>query len=702
MESDSDDGFGTISNVGSNKGLAPGDSVVELSSPSTSLKRKQDSTLEILDRQMASAVNREWQTLVSSSIVLNKKSTLQLPWERGFAGKVFGKETVDIQVCLPVPVDRPSWVDKGSSPSQSSGGEELVKRINSVPGAWNVISTRLAALSFHKNEDEKRQIALAKWSKIFRIAPEKSKLGRKLLTELLAFSSDGYLDQIMQDVFAKKATSTLGKRADNLLEFFSYCTSSGLFPIPLMEEVFYRFLREVRAQASPTGPKSSLEAIAFSEIFGFDGAGDVLDSARIKGLCHRLQLTKRPTKQSKLLLRIMLVALERIMHDPSYWIADRVKAAHDLFTIYSRLRWNDSMWLSSTRLDKDQYGNGFLESETLVTKTSNTARKKTTFLPVVTPIQLLETADFGTVFLELRRKANLPDIGTKDDNGNLLPSMPTVDRHGKFTTVPLSSSDAGKWLRELLTTGKHAVSADVTGITSHGLKATTLAWAAKHGGVSPYERKLLGYHADKSEDSMHTYSRDTMAVPMRKYAKIIEDVAFGVFDPDATRSGHFKPSEDSKKERRPEGQELSGKSPLGEWEVTMAADNDTEMPDLDEEVLAEDEPEKLEVASDVSDESSNGSSSEEEDEDYFTKDLPSVNEAEDELVRKGSKSVGMLRFVHIRLKTVHAGHSSNFNKLACGRPLTSGFKYLDDPGDSFPYPRCSDCFGKSGAAGQKN
>jgi hypothetical protein len=388
----------------------------------------------------------------------------------------------------------------------------------------------------------------------------------------------------------------------------------------------------------------------------------------------------------------MLVALERIMHDPTYWIADRVKASHDLYLNYSRLRWNDGMWLSSMKLDKNEVGEGYLEAETLVTKTSNTVRKRTTFLPIVTPIQLLETADFGTLYLELRAKAGLPEIGTRDSEGNLLPTLPTVDRHGNFTQTPLSSSDAGKWMRELLSTGKHAVQEEVAGITSHGLKATTLAWAARHGGVTPYERKLLGYHADKSEDSMHTYSRDAMAVPMRKYCKIIEDVAFGIFDPDSTRSGHFKPGgSSSSRLDRAEPREVGP-----EWEQAID-DSSKECVDAPEYVFPESWEEVApESISDGTSSEDSESSSEEEGIDDFMKDLPEVDVDNLESFRGGSKSVGLLRFVHTRLKTVHAGHVSNYAKLACGRPLTSGFRYLQDPEESFPYPKCSDCFGRPG------
>ena len=120
----------------------------------------------------------------------------------------------------------------------------------------------------------------------------------------------------------------------------------------------YRYLREVRAPLAPTAPKSSRESISFSELVGIDGAASTLDSERIRGICHRLELTKGITRKAKALLIKQVRTLERIMHDPNLWLADRVKAAHDLFATFGRLHWRDSQWLSKAKVDKNAYGVG--------------------------------------------------------------------------------------------------------------------------------------------------------------------------------------------------------------------------------------------------------------------------------------------------------------------------------------------------------
>jgi len=71
-----------------------------------------------------------------------------------------------------------------------------------------------------------------------------------------------------------------------------------------------------------------------------------------------------------------------------------------------------------------------------------------------------------------------------------------------------------------------------------------------------------------------------------------------------------------------------------------------------------------------------------------------VPKDEGEWIRRASSKLGDKRFVHVRLKTLHAGHSTEQNKLACSRTLHDGYKLYVGSEEEFSYPRCSDCFGK--------
>eukprot|EP00435_Cladocopium_sp_Y103_P025590 s3086_g6.t1 len=63
-------------------------------------------------------------------------------------------------------------------------------------------------------------------------------------------------------------------------------------------------------------------------------------------------------------------------------------------------------------------------------------------------------------------------------------------------------------------------------------------------GMQPAARRMLGYHSSGKDKSMLTYSRDSMAWPIRLLEKMIDDIVGDVFQPDASRSGYFPQSSD--------------------------------------------------------------------------------------------------------------------------------------------------------------
>ena len=83
---------------------------------------------------------------------------------------------------------------------------------------------------------------------------------------------------------------------------------------------------------------------------------------------------------------------------------------------------------------------------------------------------------------------------------------------------------------------------DVSGISSHSLKATCLSWAAKAG--MPRElRQILGYHIVPGTMTALRCSRDKQAELFRRLSKILSQIRNGVFNPDASRSGYWTSSE---------------------------------------------------------------------------------------------------------------------------------------------------------------
>eukprot|EP00973_Karenia_brevis_P006535 888944-Karenia_brevis.AAC.1 len=68
--------------------------------------------------------------------------------------------------------------------------------------------------------------------------------------------------------------------------------------------------------------------------------------------------------------------------------------------------------------------------------------------------------------------------------------------------------------------------------TSHGLKATPLAWTCAFG-LSEEERTALGYHVGKSMNAtVWVYARDRLAAPLANMDKMLLAMRKGDFDPD--------------------------------------------------------------------------------------------------------------------------------------------------------------------------
>jgi hypothetical protein len=652
-----------------------------------------------LDSDMARSVNSEWETLLDSAIIRTDSAGIKLPWDYGFAKNVFGKP---LPAFLEFKPPTPRYFDPSSSstaPPQVSEPEAIVKRVDAVPGAWKVIAQRLGHLKFHQSEVSSRQVALGKIKRILLMAPESCKLGRKLLTQLMSFQHDGFLDQVLTDVFAAKATATISKRSGHLLDYADYCVRTKQQFLPLDESMFYEYLVKERAVRSATAAKSAKESIAFGwGTLGLDGAESIINSERICGLCHRMQLHKRPTKRATVLTRKQVICLERTLMNPDCDGPDRVMAGHSLWATFGRLRWRDSLYPSSIQVDINEYGEGYCEAQTLISKTSTTAQKKTTYLPQVAPANGLETANWPAKWLKLRQQYGLPEPGTVNAEGEVMALITKVNSSGNFSSEPLSASEATRWLQEILV---HSLDApippleSVKGNTSHCLKATTLSWVSKHGSIEGPDRKLLGGHVDQSECSMLTYSRDALAKPLRLYVKVLDDVASGKFNPDSTRSGYFikeRPGSVTKEVPTKASEDLG----FSDFQlVQRSGDVDAETAVANNEEVAE-PCEKVDAIDSEPSPSEQSSSDSSENPDPILKSLhPIATGSRAVALRSQAAAFSGERVFHLRLKTLHAVHKDDETKLACGRQLHEGFMTVDAnaPLGIDDFPKCSICFG---------
>ena len=154
------------------------------------------------------------------------------------------------------------------------------------------------------------------------------------------------------------------------------------------------------------------------------------------------------------------------------------------------------------------------------------------------PIESVGNTPWVETWLALREKLGLVvDVQ--------YPLLTTPMANGQWGTLPMGATEAGNWLRSLVS------SAGVRGqnLGTHSAKVTVLSWAAK-AGLSHAARRLLGYHAKAGDQSMLTYSRDAMARPLRELVQVLNKISSGSTPPAAAISsikpdGNVQPLEDS-------------------------------------------------------------------------------------------------------------------------------------------------------------
>ena len=543
-----------------------------------------------------------------------------------------------------------------------------VREVKPPEHAWKAVAHRLNSIRMTHDSEAKRNYAIQKWKSIIQLAPKHSETGRILMKNIWSLFDDSQLFISLQDIFSSKSTATILKRANSFSRFIVWCYRKGIEAIPVKESVVYTFLYDVQ-WSGPTAPMSFKQSLNFAHgVLGIDGSLEAANSSRIAGFCKRTFTQKKPLKQARTLTVAQIEALEDLVvqypsneADP----IDVVFAGHVLFVLYCRSRWTDSLYVSRLELDLDEAGNGFIQADTLISKTSTTLQKKTRFLPLTGPVNGLVTNRWIHQWLQLREEQGLPK-----PNG-AVPIMQTVTVAGHFSGRALLPAEAGEWLRDLLMSCGFSKE-QVQGVCSHSLKATLLSWTAKYG-VDLVKRQLLGYHVTSSQQSSLHYSRDELAEPLRELEKVLAAVRAGTFKPDSTRSGYFV-SPLPKSSTRPQVHSAD-RSVRGHLEHVDSSDEDepesaSSIPSAHSAELSEDEQLVLSLPDDIKD------------------GLPNKR------TRTAAKHDVSCMYIHTRWKTLHAVKLDDESKLACGRLITPSFKAVPF-GVDFPYAKCVVCFGSS-------
>ena len=451
--------------------------------------------------------------------------------------------------------------------------------------------------------------------------------------------------------------------------------STGMAGLPMAEDRVYNYVKELQKTAAATAPATFLASCNFAHfLLQVEGAEAITKSLRITGACYNSAKTKKPLQQRRTLTVDEVRSLETIART-STSDHDKYAALFFLATLYSRSRYTGICLASTVIGDFNADGEGFVEFNTLQSKTQVTAQQKSTFLPLVAPCVGVSGYNWGQDFIAERERQGISKFTYM---------LPWPGSKVLWIDEPLDVTSAGKWLRDLLRSEGHVL---VDLIATHSLKATTLAWAAKFD--LPLEsRALLGYHVARELTSTLCYSRDAQAGPLRLLMQLIAAIREGRFLPDATRSGRLLdgPLKDVRTVRE-EGQPTKKMKIVSDLMVVrtdpyVEEDKAEERDEgkLDDEVgsVVKDLVSVSDAASDT-DSSSEDSSEEEIEPNLANRILPAPICLLDHLP-----------FVHKLSYVVHA-KSPDCTKLKCGRKVAASYRRKEwEEVDS--YFRCTQCF----------
>ena len=350
-----------------------------------------------------------------------------------------------------------------------------------------------------------------------------------------------------------------------------------------------------------------------------------------------------------------------LFNDEELW--NRVFCGMLLFCAYARSRWSDAQHGEMLIEDVDSSGAcAYLEVATGVHKTAKALQLKHQYLPLVAPCVGVVKDNWGEEWCNCRKQLGIHDL-------TVYPLMPAPDASQMPTVRPLSSTEAGSWMRDLL---KVDSSNKQVKVTSHSLKATCLSYAAKRG-CSFEDRLSLGYHTHSLKMAL-CYSRDGAARPLRVLEQILREVREKVFNPDDTRSGRLRVVQSLGSDML----QAASENVIDSFEVVsplQTAVETVEKPDGNE--IDANSPEAS-----VSDHATTGSETES---DVDTTVRPKVS------YKDIQAPDGTVLHQHAKLKTLHLMKSENRLVFLCGRKTNSSYKTAEGR-HAFDTPKCRQCF----------
>ena len=476
-------------------------------------------------------------TIVSEAVRLTDKRAVLYPWEKGRLGRIFGEQGrlslkkpklhAGVNNFVEVGVEVDSGFKLGASVSVQQGPTEKAIYLSVVR---NIIGC-----SFAEERESQRDHAIRQWWDLLKLNMACSDPGRAAVHEHGLVDVCRYGIELLDAIFALKSPNTLLKRLCAVKLFGQWVIRNFAEAwIPLQETrvwSYVRHLREIKAPASRA--VSLLESVRFCHYtLRVDGALEVLESLRIKGLAAQLFSSKRPWKPSDVLTVNEVEFLHHCFNDQTRSEIDRIFIGHMLHMLYARARFSDLLSVTDLFLDEDEM---FFEVSATLHKGARSMDARSKLLPIVAPAFGLKGGNWAKDYLNLRKKAGLCNPANEAAPMVLARKRAAMGWDSRYVT----SQELNKFIQKLFAEGGRPIAGRK--LTSHSLKATGLSWCSKMG-VPQEHRAILARHATSVQGATVLYSRDLITTALRSFNGVLEAIRSQMFQPDRTRSGMITPA----------------------------------------------------------------------------------------------------------------------------------------------------------------
>ena len=484
-----------------------------------------DEQLFFADDECEAVDTHTWNGMVVAGFAeyRSEHSSLAFPWETGASAAVFRD---DIELAMPTCAGIaeqpraqgtfglvPGLFGQDLQPLDDSA--KYIKAVKNYPD-----------LEYFADKSSKLELACGLWLNILSLDWTCSGVGRQVANLLQRDATGVQATECLKAAFGVKSPSTLLKRAGAMKKFIrwhdtsGYGTDTGTVAFPIEEEAVWEYFLAMKQQRQEnqrgfTVQTSFLETIRFAKFtLALEGTDKILSSRRLLGFAAIEKRDKGPTRQAPGLELVHMKQLHSILEGTGN-VVDRLGAGVFLCCLYGRARWSDIRYISHVNVEDGR--NGTLTLFTTEHKTASVGLRREQYLPLVIPSTGVAGDEWLQTFLAVYTEAGL-DI-KKEPLG---PLMPAPKLGGGFHARPLSTTEAGEWLRGLL-----QGTPDASSFRSHSLKASLIIWSAR-AGLDKETRAVLAHHCSAVSGSEVVYSRHLQTRAIRKLSMMIKRVRIGL------------------------------------------------------------------------------------------------------------------------------------------------------------------------------